>query len=356
MGYMDRHYREFSMESGGIMFVNTGVKFYFICFLIAVMPLVFLGSTMIVKTRAFFVNTGMDSGKLLNEIDPWAVVFVLISSAASFLMAYILSREIADPVNELTGAMKEVEEGKLHGRLLVTTADEFSGLYGGFNMMTEGLRERETIKGIFGKYVSDKLLKDILWKEPELGGDERIVTILFADIRNYTGMSEAMPPAETVEFLNEYFSAMVEVIEEHNGLLDKFIGDAVMAVFGAPADDPDHAVNALSAAAGMLEKLSGFNASRDRDGKGPIDIGIGLSTGKVLLGNIGSRTRMEYTVIGDAVNLASRIESLTKETGQGILFSDTTRELVKDRFKTLCVGRFDIKGKKEPCVVYTVEA
>lgn len=335
--------------------VKSRSKFYFIYLLTAVMPLVFFGVTILLKTRLFMSQAAIDAWPLYSRLLPWMALFIVVSSITSFIMSYILSREITDPVGALMKSMKRVESGGFDERLRVTTADEFSELFRGFNSMAEGLAEREAIKRKFGKYMSEKILDDILRNEPSLGGEEKNVTILFADIRNYTALSETMPPAETVALLNEYFSEMVRVIEEHDGVLDKFIGDAIMAVFGAPVDTGNHARAAVSAAGRMLEALEKFNRARASRGGRPLDIGIGISTGMVLVGNIGSASRMEYTVIGDTVNLASRLESLTKNTGRKILFSDSTRLMLGDDFATALVGSFDIKGKKLACEVYTIE-
>jgi len=249
-----------------------------------------------------------------------------------------------------------VEKGRFDQRLNVTAADEFSELFYGFNSMTEGLREREMIKSKFGKYVSKEILTHILNNDAALGGEEKEVTILFSDIRDYTGMSEKMTPAETLDFLNAYFSEMVKIVEEHGGVLDKFIGDALMAVFGLGAGDANHAGAALRAAAAMRENLAAMNQSREGKSGTAIRIGIGLSTGRVLAGNIGSESRMEYTVIGDAVNLAARLEALTKDTGCAILFPESTMAGAGNAFNIRRVGQFEIKGKAEPCDVYTLDS
>lgn len=333
----------------GALFLNARIKFYFIYLLIAVMPLIFLGVTLVIKAGKL-----TDGNEAVPALLPWAAIFIAVSSVTSFLMSFVLSSEIIDPVKKISEAMKRVENGNFNETILITTADEFSVLHRGFNSMTEGLMEREAIKQKFGRYVSQSVLRGILEKDPALGGEEKTVTILFADLRDFTGYAENRPAAEIVRVLNAYFSEMVIAIEKHNGILDKFIGDALMAVFGAPADDERHADNALSAAVEMLDRLEAFNRRDDGQGR-KLDIGVGISTGKALVGNIGSESRMEYTAIGDTVNLASRLESLTKETGRRILFSETTRDQLTMPIEVLNVGTFQIRGRKTPCSVFTIQ-
>ena len=191
-------------------------------------------------------------------------------------------------------------------------------------------RERTRLRQIFGRYVSDEVVEKLLatGKQPNLGGEAVTVTVLFSDIRNFTPMSESLAPQEVVELLNNYFSRACEPILEQGGTVDKFIGDAIMAVFGSPAPYPDHARRAIAAALALAERASDFQAwiarrFPDRDWQ-DFQIGIGLHTGEVVVGNVGSPKRFEFTAIGDTVNTASRLESLTKELGWTIVASVAT--------------------------------
>ncbi|MEW5683440.1 MAG: adenylate/guanylate cyclase domain-containing protein [Pseudomonadota bacterium] len=215
--------------------------------------------------------------------------------------------------------------------------------------ITEEKRVRSTMSRYMSKEVADQLLAA---GEAELGGKEQPVTVMFSDVRSFTSIAEALGPRETVSLLNEYFTEMVDVIFQHGGILDKYIGDGIMALFGAPFVGANDADNALAAADEMMRRLAVLNVRRAGAGQAPLAIGIGFSTGPTVIGNIGSVRRMEYTVIGDTVNLASRLEGATKQYGAGILLSEMT---VRDLKKPATLREIDlirVKGKDRPVAVY----
>jgi adenylate cyclase len=215
--------------------------------------------------------------------------------------------------------------------------------------VTEEKRVRSTMSRYMSKEVADQLLSA---GELELGGKEQRVTVMFSDVRGFTSIAEALGPRETVSLLNDYFTEMVDVIFKNGGILDKYIGDGIMALFGAPFVGPNDADNALAAADEMMGRLAELNVRRVAAGQAPLDIGIGFSTGATVIGNIGSVRRMEYTVIGDTVNLASRLEGATKQYGAKIILSEMT---VRDLRRPATLRELDlirVKGKDRPVAVY----
>ena len=223
----------------------------------------------------------------------------------------------------------------------------------GSMLVLEDISDEKRIKSTMARYLSPEIADQMMASgEAELGGKSQAVSILFADIRNFTTVSEALGARETVAMLNEYFEQMVDVIFGRRGVLDKFIGDAIMALFGVPFNTPLDADNAVATANQMLVTLRALNTRRVAAGRDPIDIGIGISTGEVVVGNIGSAKRMEYTVIGDSVNLASRVEGVTKYYGAKLLISDFTRRALKTPVKVRDIDLIRVKGKTEPVALY----
>jgi adenylate cyclase len=220
--------------------------------------------------------------------------------------------------------------------------------------MVQGLQERDRVKEIFGRYVTTQISEEVLKGGVSLGGQLRRVTILLSDIRNFTTMSERMAPEEVVSFLNDYFSEMVDAVFEHGGVLDKFIGDGMLAVFGSLDEAPDHARRAVRAALRMKVLLAKLNGERAVAGRLPINIGIGIHTDEVIVGNIGSRRRLEYTVIGDGVNTCSRVEALNKEFGTTILITEGTHAEVGDEFACRLMPETALRGKAKALRVYEV--
>lgn len=218
-------------------------------------------------------------------------------------------------------------------------------------------REKRQVKKLFSRYVS-KDVYDQLVADPSLaalGGARRHMTVLFSDVRGFTAMSEHGTPEDVVAQLNQYFSRMVAVVFAHRGTVDKFVGDMVMALFGAPLDDDDHAEHAVQTALAMARALAELNAEWQSQGRPTLDIGIGINTGDMVAGNIGSDTIMSYTVIGDAVNLGARLESLNKDYGTRIIISEATRTRLKGRYDIHPLGDVIVKGKSKPVAIFEVK-
>ena len=192
-------------------------------------------------------------------------------------------------------------------------------------------------------------------KEPKslaLGGEKRELTIFFSDIRSFTSISEAMDPQILIQFLNRYFTPMSDIVMQHHGMIDKYIGDAVMAFYNAPVDVEEHAYWACKSSLEMMAKLEELNIEFVHEGLPRIDIGIGINTAEVIVGNMGSKKRFNYTVVGDGVNLASRIEGLNKIYGTNIIITEFTQDLLKGEFLTRPIERVQVKGKKEEVLIY----
>jgi adenylate cyclase len=228
-------------------------------------------------------------------------------------------------------------------------------LFGGvaYQYFVEG-REKRKVKRLFGQFVSKDVSEQLVANPAlaRLGGQRRDMTVLFSDIRGFTTVSERGQPEEIVGMLNEYFTAMVGTVFRHQGTLDKFVGDMVMALFGAPLDDLHHADHAVEAALDMVDELQALNARWKSEGRPELDIGIGINTGSMIAGNIGSDAIMSYTVIGDAVNLGSRLESLNKQYGTRIIISEATRERLTGSYRCRPLGEVVVKGKTRPVAIF----
>lgn len=217
-------------------------------------------------------------------------------------------------------------------------------------------KEKKYVRKAFGQYVSPKILKELL-EDPsklKLGGERRELTVLFSDIRGFTTFCENRQPEEVVEVLNEYLDKMTEVILKHDGTLDKYVGDAIVAFFGAPSPkiETDHALKACQAALEMVEALQTLQQKWRAEGKEPLSSGIGINTGPVLVGNIGSHRKYDYTVIGDNVNLGSRLEGLTRKYNCNIILSESTFQQLSDRIEVRQIDQVTVKGKNKPVVIY----
>jgi adenylate cyclase len=233
--------------------------------------------------------------------------------------------------------------------LIVLFLSIFSSL--SYRYLTEE-KEKKKIKYAFQHYVSHTVVNEILkdFSKLKLGGEKKVLTVLFSDIRGFTNFSEKYPPEEVVSYLNEYFTEMTEIIFEENGTLDKFIGDAIMVIYGAPVYFPDHAERAVRTAIKMQKKIKELQ----NYWKEPLRVGIGINTGEMVVGNMGSKNRWDYTVIGDSVNLASRLEGLTKEYKVDIIISEYTYQEIKNKVDVRYLGKVKVKGKEKEVGIYEV--
>jgi adenylate cyclase len=245
--------------------------------------------------------------------------------AAALVLALLIgigiARGITSPLQSLVSGMREVVRGNLRYRSRIEREDEVGFLARSFNDMVDGLEERERIKDTFGRFVSREVAEAVLRGDVPLEGERRDVSILFQDIRGFTKLSETLDPAATLKLLNRFFTEVVAAVEAEGGVVKQFTGDGVMALFGAPQSHPDHAERAARAAIGIVRRLEALNAELGRQAMSPLVIGVGIESGEVVAGLIGPDSRVEYGVVGDAVNLANRVEGLTKELSATVLVS-----------------------------------
>lgn len=298
----------------------------------------------------------MDEGRALEGVKivrERSLLTSLLIIAIATIFVYFFARTISRPVRSLVRAANRIREGDFKQKVSVRTWDEIELLTGSFNDMAKGLEEREELKGAFGKFVNPAIAQQIMSGSLALGGVEKNVTVFFSDIRSFTTISEKMEPVEVVAMLNQYFTLMVNIVHKSGGVVDKFIGDAIMAVWGAPLDTDRDAHESVGAAVEMRYALREFN-EKHRGSLPEIRIGCGLNTGPVLSGQIGAEDRLEYTVIGDTVNLASRLEGLNKTFGTDIIVSEATYAEVKDDFVCAPLEKIMIRGKTQPQRVYAV--
>jgi class 3 adenylate cyclase/HAMP domain-containing protein len=303
----------------------------------------------------------------------WQTVVVLAASLAlSIVLLSVLSGALTQPLNAIAGAMESIiKSGDLSRRVEVLYDDETGHLAAAFNVMTADLeaswqrtkqfafdavlaqKKEARIRTIFQKYVPKSVI-DACFEAPDalLVGENREVAILFSDIRSFTSISEQCAPDALVRLLNRYFSAQVDVIMQHEGIVDKYIGDAIMALWGAPARHKDDPLQSVLAAFDMLDALAAFNEAQRKAGDSEFHIGIGINYGLATVGNIGSEKKMDYTVIGDAVNLASRLEGLTKIYHEGVLISEFLYAKVAGRFPTRLLDTVAVKGKTRGVRIY----
>ncbi|HEY3347039.1 MAG TPA: adenylate/guanylate cyclase domain-containing protein [Nitrospirota bacterium] len=281
-----------------------------------------------------------------------ALAGLLLGGVGAYTMANLMSA----PIKELVKGADEIGRGNLEQNIKVRGRDEIAELTHAFNNMAKGLREKKFMRDTFERYMSKQLAEKLLDAETmakiELGGEKRYVSILFTDIRGFTTMSENMDPKEVISFLNGYFSMLVGIVFEHGGFIDKFIGDAMMVVYGIPVKSPDDAVRCIKTALAMKDAMRRFNEKRAAEGKLPVHMGIGINSGSVIAGNVGSEERMNYTVVGDAVNFASRLVGLSRE--EEIIISEETALVVSDNFTIEKRTDATVKGKTGAQHVYEV--
>ncbi len=293
-----------------------------------------------------------------------AVLFSLLAAAVLGAAGLVVGRTLRALLTKVIDAATQIAAGNFAARLKLTRQDEFGILGEHFDDMAAGLEERDLIRATFGRYVSEDVAKRVLSGKDgaKMGGEVREVTVLFSDLRGYSTISETLSPTETVEFLNEYLEVMNACIDAEGGCVIEFLGDAILAVFGAPSELEGHPERALRCAMAMREGLAKFNERMNAEGRAPwlkkgmtgLGQRIGIHTGQVVAGNLGSKVRVKYAVIGDAVNVASRCEGLNKTLGTEILCTSSTYERLPADLQAQLQdkGAHDVKGRANKVAVF----
>ena len=265
------------------------------------------------------------------------LVALFVSFTISFELTVLLTRSILRPIEDLEAATERIRQGRFDEHVPVTTSDEFGELSSAFNQMVDGLAERERLREAFGTYLDEEVAQHLISEDFQPGGEELEVSLVFVDVRDFTAAAAEADAPEVVARLNELFECIVPIVARHRGHIDQFIGDAVLAVFGAPERIHQHADRAVQCA---VELARTINSRRP----GGFEVGVGVNTGPVVAGSIGGAGRLSFSVIGDAVNLAARVESSTRETGDSVLITGETRAQLSETIEVEPRGEREIRG------------
>ena len=320
--------------------------------MISLIPLSVLSVSAYFRAKSLLSVDPDIGGRIISGLLVQIIFITAIGIIASVILSLIVSKSVSVPLKEMEAGMKEIARGNLDVHIKVVSNDEIGGLGEGFSQMLKGLKETEEIKESFGKYISQDIRDEILSGKVSLDGEMKRATMLFSDLRNFTPFVESTHPKQVVQIMNQYFSEMAEAIKENRGLILQYVGDEIEAVFGAPVAYDDHPDMAIQAALHMKERLEILNQKFLEKGVAPIQHGIGIHTGAVLAGIIGSKERSSYALVGDTVNLASRIQGLTKNLSCDIILSQTTHDLITGSYQMEQLPAMQVKGKSQKIMVY----
>ena len=273
------------------------------------------------------------------------LIAIGVAVAVSLVLTFMLAGSVLRPINDIEEGIEAVREGRFGVTVPVTTPDEIGNLSAAFNQMSKGLAERERIRAAFGTYLDRNVADHILNADPEVGGVDLDVSLLFCDVRGFTAFAATSDARQVVASLNRLFEAVVPIIASHGGHVNKFIGDGLLAVFGAPDPHIDHAERAVRCAIAMAQRVN-------HGGSDLLSVGIGVNSGRVVAGSIGGAGRLDYSVIGDAVNVASRVEKATRDLDDEILITEETRRQVGEAIELDARGLISLRGKPEPVRVW----
>ena len=281
----------------------------------------------------------------------------LVLLAVAALLAVRIARNLSEPLRALAAHTAVIARGDYSIRLKINREDEIGQLATSFNRMSVGLAERDQVRDLLDKNLSPEIAAQLMGGGGALGGEELEVTVLFVDLRNFTRLSESMSPREVLALLNRYFDRMSGIVEIYLGVVDKYMGDAIMALFGAPVTHPNHADSAILAALEMKSGLARLNAELATEGRAKLAFGIGINTSKIIAGNIGSSRRLNYSVLGDGVNVAARLQDLTRmsQYRADILVSAATLKAARGQYWIRPLGAVPVRGRDVPVEIFALE-
>lgn len=293
----------------------------------------------------------------LGESRMMIIMMTALTTLLAIGIAFIMSRHLSRPIQQLVVASQEIERGNYTYRLVENRNDEIGDLEQAFNQMAEGLLRKMQVENAFSRYVSSNVVRKIMERpdQIELGGRHVQASVVFADMVGFTSVAEKLPPQAVVELLNEYFSYIATISGLYKGHIDKFIGDCAMIVFGVPDEDVDHSFHALACAVMIRKLVMRLNEIRILQGLIPVYFKIGVNSGIMVAGNLGSQERMDYTVIGDTVNLASRLSDVAGSNHIVVVDELYQRPDIKDRFIARPFQTINVRGKQKPVITWLVD-
>ncbi len=343
-------------DTPGTLRIKVGTRIAALILAASIVPLSAIHMTIHGSQKG--LQRGIEPLQILERLQSVILVETIIFLIAAAGLAFLVSINITRPLKEIISVLRDVSKGILNRKVRVSSNDEIGYTGDIINEMTTGLREKEMIKEAFGKYVSKEVRDEVLSGRIPLDGEIKEVSILFADLRDFTPMTEKNDPKVVVRIVNSYFREMSEAIQDNGGLVLQFLGDEVYAVFGAPVSSPDHAVKAFQAGVDMNKRLVDLNRSFEKKGLPILKHGIGIHTGQAVAATLGSPDRLSYLLVGDTVNVASRLQSLTKELGTEMIISGETRKNLADEdLREIYLRSLPatvIRGKKTPIDIFAV--
>jgi adenylate cyclase len=342
------------LEREGVLRVPIRVRLAATFFLTSVMPLLVMLTTVLSLDLRMAGGLPMRMRALWESLLRAQLFVVFATGVASALMAMLVARFINRPVQALRAAMARVADGDFTTRVPVRSTDELGELNQRFNRMVEDLRTAARARELFGRYVSPAVAKQALQRGLNLGGEAVRATAMFVDLRGFTALAASVPPARVVAILNEYYTIVQRVTEREGGIITQFLGDGIVIVFGGPLRPlGDHADRAVAAAVALVRALR----ERSTVAGAPLEAGIGICTGDMITGNIGAGDRLIYTIVGDAVNQAARLQVKTRDLGRAILVTESTRRALDPARRGALVpcGAVALKGIAAPVEVFAVE-